>query len=148
MRNSSNRYENLALVISLEKMLLSRDFSLKSMRENSRNFHTLTLYCENCEILLPPFRRKNSVKSTLSLKNFTPNYYDGKYFAWRVNFTFLHNVQCNGGFSTLPNFVQNSIFPWNRFVCIMFVMSWLKRIILSVLCSLNTYCAILKILDK
>ena len=99
-----------SLVISLEKMLLSRNFSLKSVRENSRNFHTVTLYCENCEILLPPFRRKNSVKATLSLKNFTPNYYDGKYFAWRVNFTFFHNVQCNGGFSTLPNFVQNSIF--------------------------------------
>ena len=54
------------LLISLVKMLLSRNFCQKRMRENFRNFHTVQC---GFKILLPPFRHKNSAKSTFSLKS-------------------------------------------------------------------------------
>ena len=58
-------------------------------------------------ILLPSFCRKNSVKSTFSLKNFTLNWFDEKKFAWQWVFRFSTLFVHSKNISSNQLFISN-----------------------------------------
>ena len=67
-------------------------FPIQSGRSSIHTVEIRVFYCHNCF-------RKNSVKLTFYLKNFTINWFDGKKFAWQWIFHFStlwhsNTVQC------------------------------------------------------
>ena len=62
--HQKNNSSNHLLVTYLVKPLLSRNFYQKCVRENSRNFHTVTLWC-NANIQCLKSRRANFCKAFL-----------------------------------------------------------------------------------